>query len=215
MKKVLLLSLSVLLVMMSGCQSASQFYGAATGASLGGVFGSAIGGLTGGPRGHDRGVIAGMLIGGAVGALATAPKTDKVETRTSDYYGDYNSKDYQQNAYGPYASVGIENMRFVDENGDNCIGAGEHSYLVFEIRNYGDDYVYDIAPVISVSGTKQIYLSPTAIISELAPGKAVRYKADVVATKKLKNGVADFSVSFSDGNTLYTLSSFQLTTRSN
>ena len=93
------------------------------------------------------------------------------------------------------------------------IDAEEHSKIVFDIRNTGDEYVYNIAPVITVSGTKQIYLSPTAIVSELAPGRAVRYQAHVVATRKLKNGVADFSVGFSDGKKLYTITSFQLRTR--
>ncbi|MBQ3960271.1 MAG: hypothetical protein II683_00600, partial [Muribaculaceae bacterium] len=75
------------------------------------------------------------------------------------------------------------------------------------------DFIYDIAPVITVSGTKEIYLSPTAIISELGPGKAVRYTAELVATRKLKNGYADFSIGFSNGNELYTVRSFQLRTR--
>ena len=214
MKKTVLIALSAALILLNSCQSASQFYGAATGASLGGMFGSAIGGITGGPRGHSKGTLAGMLIGGALGAIATAPKTDNGNYRSSDYVNDYQTKDYQQNnSYSPYADVAIENLRYIDATGDNYIDGGDHNYLVFEIRNYGTEYVYDIAPVITVTGTKHILLSPTAIISEIAPGKAVRYKADLVATDKLKNGNADFSIAFSDGNRLYTMSSFQLATR--
>ena len=66
--------------------------------------------------------------------------------------------------------------------------------------------------MITVSGTKQIYLSPTAIVKELAPGKAVRYQSEIVATTKLKNGMADFSIGLTDGDKLYTLRSFQLRT---
>ena len=80
------------------------------------------------------------------------------------------------------------------------------------MRNTGRDYVDDIAPVITVSGTKEIFLSPTAIVKELGPGKAVRYQSEVVATNKLKNGTADFSIGFSNGDQLYTLRSFQLRT---
>ena len=191
----------------------NQFYGTATGASLGGMFGSAIGGMADGPRGSDLGTVVGMAVGGIIGAAATAPKTDDGNYRSSDYYYEYGMDDYRQNnAYSPYASIDIEEMRFVDENNNRALDAGEHAKLVFIIRNTGRDYAYDIAPVITVSGTKQIYLSPTAIVKELAPGKAVRYQSEIIATNKLKNGSADFSIGFSDGDKIYTLRSFQLRT---
>ena len=215
MKKIAIVMLGLALTL-SSCTTTSQFYGAATGASLGGLFGSAIAGITGGRHGHNVGTLAGMAIGGVLGAAATAPKTEDGNYRTSDYYGDYESGDYRQNnSYSPFAKLEIENMRLIEEDDWNngMIDAEEHSKIVFDIRNTGDEYVYNIAPVITVSGTKQIYLSPTAIVSELAPGRAVRYQAHVVATRKLKNGVADFSVGFSDGKKLYTITSFQLRTR--
>lgn len=213
MKKTILAALGAALIMMTSCESASQFYGVATGASVGGMFGSAIGSISGGWRGSNTGRLAGMVIGGAIGAAATAPKANK-ESRTSDYYNGYDYGDYHQNnAYSPYSSINIENIRLVETINNNCIDANEHAKLIFDIRNMGDEYVYDIAPVITVSGTKQIYLSPTAIVSELGPGRAVRYQAEVVATKKLKNGVADFNISFSNGDQLYTVSSFQIRTR--
>ena len=200
-------------MMLSSCQSMSQFYGMTTGASIGGMFGSAIGGMADGPRGSDMGTVVGMAIGGIIGAAATAPKTDDGNYRSSDYYYDYDMDDYRQNnAYSPYVNIEIEELRFVDENNNRALDANEHAKLVFIIRNTGRDYVYDIAPVITVSGTKQIYLSPTAIVKELAPGKAVRYQSEIIATRKLKNGMADFSIGFSDGDRLYTQRSFQLRT---
>ena len=214
MKKTVFVALTATALLLSSCQSMSQFYGATTGASIGGMFGSAIGGVLDGPRGSDLGTVAGMAIGGIIGAAATAPKTDDGNYRSSDYYYDYGVDDYRQNnAYSPYANIEIENLRFVDENNSNTLDAEEHAKLVFIIRNTGRDYVYDIAPVITVSGTKEIYLSPTAIVKELAPGKAVRYQSEVIATRKLKNGTVDFSIGFSDGDKLYTLRSFQLRTR--
>lgn len=177
------------------------------------MFGSAIGGIADGPRGSDLGTVVGMAIGGMIGAAATAPKTDDGNYRSSDYYYDYDMDDYRQNnAYSPYANIEIEELRFVDENNNRALDADEHAKLVFIMRNTGRDYIYDIAPVITVSGTKQIYLSPTAIVKELAPGKAVRYQSEIVATKKLKNGMADFSIGLTDGDKLYTLRSFQLRT---
>jgi hypothetical protein len=211
MKKTVFATLVATTLLMSSCQSVGQFYGAATGASIGGMFGSAIGGITDGPRGSDLGTVVGMAVGGIIGAAATAPKTDDGNYRSSDYYYDYDRDDYRQNnAYSPYANLEIADMRFVDDNNNRAIDAGEHAKLVFIIRNTGRDYVYDIAPVITVSGTKQIYLSPTAIVKELGPGKAVRYQAEMIATNKLKNGTADFSIGFSDGDQIYTMRSFQL-----
>ena len=213
MKKTVFVGLVATALLLSSCQSMGQFYGAATGASLGGMFGSAIGGIADGPRGHDLGTVVGMAVGGMIGAAASAPKTDDGNYRSSDYYYEYGTDDYRQNnGYSPYASLDIEEMRFVDENNNRALDAEEHARLVFIIRNTGRDYVYDIAPVITVSGTKEIYLSPTAIIKELAPGKAVRYQSEVIATRKLKNGTADFSIGFSDGDKLYTMRSFQLRT---
>ena len=213
MKKIAFVTLVAIALMMSSCQSMNQFYGAATGASIGGMFGSAIGGISDGPRGSDLGTVVGMAVGGIIGAAATAPKTDDGNYRSSDYYYDYDMDDYRQNnAYSSYANIEIAEMRFVDENNNRALDAQEHAKLVFIIRNTGRDYVYDIAPVITVSGTKEIYLSPTAIVKELGPGKAVRYQSEIIATKKLKNGTADFSIGLSDGDKLYTLRSFQLRT---
>ncbi len=213
MKKTVFVALTATALLMSSCQSMNQFYGAATGASIGGMFGSAIGGIADGPRGSDMGTVFGMAIGGIIGAAATAPNTDDGNYRSSDYYYDYDDDDYRENnAYSPYASIEIADLRFVDENNNRALDADEHAKLVFIIRNTGRDYVYDIAPVITVTGTKEIFLSPTAIVKELAPGKAVRYQSEIIATKKLKNGTADFSIGFSDGDKLYTLRSFQMRT---
>ena len=212
-KKTIFAGLITSILMLSSCQSMHQFYGVTTGASLGGMFGSAIGGIADGPRGSDLGTVVGMAVGGIIGAAATAPKTDDGNYRSSDYYYDYDRDDYRQNnAYSPFVNIEIEEVRFVDQNNNRALDANESAKLVFIIRNTGRDYVYDIAPVITVTGTKEIYLSPTAIVKELGPGKAVRYQSELIATKKLKRGTADFSIGLSDGDKLYTLRSFQLRT---
>ena len=212
-KKTVFAGLLVSALMMSSCQSMNQFYGATTGASIGGIFGSAIGGMADGPRGSDMGTVVGMAIGGIIGAAATAPKTDDGNYRSSDYYYEYGMDDYRQNnAYSPYVNIEIAELRFVDENNNHALDANEHAKLVFIMRNMGRDYVYDIAPVITVSGTREIYLSPTAIVKELGPGKAVRYQSEIIATRKLKNGTAAFSIGLSDGDKLYTMRSFELRT---
>lgn len=212
MKKIILASLAVIMMAGSSCSSSQQFYGAATGASVGGLFGSTIGGIMGGWRGHDVGRLAGMVIGGAVGAAVTAPKTDNGEYSTSRYPSN-NEGGYYENSYeSPFADISIDNLRFYDQDNNYTLQANEHAQLEFEIRNNGNTTVYDIAPVITVTGTKHIYLSPTAIVSELGPGKAVRYKAEVVGARKLGNGTAEFNISLSDGNQMYMMRSFQLNT---
>ena len=213
MKKTAFVALMATALLLSSCQSFHQFYGVTTGASIGGMFGSAIGGLADGPRGSDLGTVVGMAVGGMIGAAATAPQTEDGNYRSSDYYYEYERDDYRQNnSYSPFANIEIEELRFVDENNNGALDADEHARLVFIMRNTGRDYVYDIAPVITVSGTKEIFLSPTAIVKEMAPGKAVRYQSEVIATKKLKNGKADFSIGFSDGDKLYIMRSFQMRT---
>lgn len=209
-KSILTIALSAM-ILTTSCSTSEQFYGAMTGASLGGLFGSAIGGISDGRRGSDVGTLVGMAIGGALGAAATTPKNDN--NRTSDYYNGYGKDDYyQNNSNSPYSNIVIEDIRFFDSNGNNSIDAGERAKLSFIVRNVGNVYMYDLAPVITVSGTKHIYLSPTAIISGLAPGKAVRYQAEVFATDKLKTGNAGFSIGMSDGNRLYTIDSFSIRT---
>ena len=212
MKKIILATLATILLVGSSCSSSQQFYGTMTGASVGGLFGSTIGGIMGGWRGHDAGRLAGMVIGGAVGAAVTAPKTDNGEYSTSNYPSDRQGGYYDNNYDSPFADLSIDNLRFIDSNNSRSLEADERAQLSFEVRNHGNRTIYDIAPVITVTGTKHIYLSPTAIISELAPGAAVRYTAEVVGGHKLKNGEAEVNISFSDGNQLYMMRSFQLRT---
>lgn len=199
-------------MILSSCSSAQQLYGTTAGASLGGMFGSTLGGIMGGWRGHDAGKLAGMVIGGVVGAAATAPKTDKGNYSTSQCASN-DAPAYYENSYGsPFADLTVDNIRFIDDNNSRSLEAGEHATLVFEIRNDGTEAIYDIAPVITVTGTKHINLSPTTIINELKPGAAVRYKAEVIAGKKLGNGVVDFTICLSDGRNLYMATSFQMNT---
>ena len=216
-------------LLLSSCASSEQFYGTMAGSTTGGLFGSVVGGITGGWRGHETGQLAGMLIGGAVGAAATAPKThkEKTVTRAEDYgYADvdaYNRHERRGNERTLSGSrveqveqelqaLSIENLCFIDENHNHAIDAGEHSQIQFEVRNNGRKPMYHVTPVLSVQDNKRILVSPSAIIASIAPGKAVRYTANVYAKPSLKNGVANFALGFMDGNLVYTERTFQLNT---
>ncbi|MBP5628242.1 MAG: hypothetical protein J6W50_00630 [Bacteroidaceae bacterium] len=220
MKKLSIFAISAALLF-SSCETSDQFGAAAGGGILGGIFGSAIGGLMGGHRGADAGAAIGIIAGAAMGAASAAPK----ERGTSDY--DYTTDTYNRHSKVVYSSRGedadrmgrefakveIQNLRFVDRNNNQAIDAGENSKIVFEVKNNGSHTIYDIAPIISVRGTKHIIISPTAVISYIDAGQAVRYTAEVYGKRQLRNGVAEFTISFAKGDYLYNMTSFQLATR--
>ena len=203
------------------------------GSSLGGIFGSSIGGIMDGPRGADAGRALGMIIGGAAGAAATAPKQQKqtqvgrydeyTQERSVDEYNRRSSSvnrrsatiDRQTGISVPdgYEALQIEDLRFMDQNNDHRLNANERAKLVFEIRNTGSRTLYNVAPVVDVSDSKHILISPTAIVGSIAPGKAVRYTAELYAKKNLKNGNAQFRISFAQGKVLYTVRRFELRTQ--
>lgn len=220
MKRLSIFAISAALLF-SSCETSDQFGAAAGGGILGGIFGSAIGGLMGGHRGADAGAAIGIIAGAAMGAASAAPK----ERGTSDY--DYTTDTYNRHSKVVYSSRGedadrmgrefakveIQNLRFVDRNNNQAIDAGENSKIVFEVKNNGSHTIYDIAPIISVRGTKHIIISPTAVISYIDAGQAVRYTAEVYGKRQLRNGVAEFTISFAKGDYLYNMTSFQLATR--
>ena len=175
----------------------------------------------GGPRGADAGAAIGIIAGATMGAAAAAPK----ERGRTDY--DYTTDTYNRHSKVVYSSRGedadrlgrefakveIQNLRFIDGNNNQAIDAGENSKIAFEVKNNGSHTIYDIAPVISVNGTKHIVISPTAVISYIDAGQAVRYTAEVYADRKLRNGTAEFTISFAKGDYLYNMTTFHLATR--
>lgn len=208
---------------LSGCQSSSQFQGLYMGSVLGGVFGSSIGGIMGGRRGSDAGSAVGMIIGGAAGAAAMTPKSKSEKGMNSqvdevDEYNRHSSKKSSSsvavNVPEELKSLEIENLRFIDANNNHCINAGERGQLVFEIHNVGNVAANNVAPVITVSGTKYILVSPTAIVSRIGPGHSVRYTAELYAKPRLRQRMADFQIGFAYGDKyVYTVRTFQLTTQ--
>lgn len=214
MKKIFV-SLLTAMTMMSSCTSYNQMNGVFSGSMLGGIFGSSIGGLMDGPRGHDAGQLMGMVIGGAAGAAVTTP-------RKATKYDDYDTYGRTKRSAATtisesqmtreYDNLSIENLRFIDKNNNQAIDAGENAKIIFELKNNGSSTLYNITPVLGVSDNKRIMISPTAIIASLAPGRSVKYTAEVFGQKNLKNGIADFSIGFAKGDMVYTVREFQLNT---
>lgn len=220
MRKLGLLFIAGCLIL-SSC-SYQQFGAAATGSSLGGMFGSSIGGLMSGYRGHNIGTVAGMTAGAAIGIAATSkqnkPAQKAPEPEYYDEYENYESyeprtskKQRSRSGHNELSALSIERIHFADENNNHYLEPNEHASLVMAIYNRGNHTLYNIAPQITCNN-KRICISPTAIVSELAPGQGFRYRAEVVASGKLKEGETVFEIGFENGEEKITKKTFQIRT---
>lgn len=92
-------------------------------------------------------------------------------------------------------SVIIRNARFIDQNQDGILMAGEQCQVTFEIMNYTRHTLYDVQPMVDdVTGNKNIHISPNLHVESIAPNSGVRYTATILADKKLKDGTATIRV---------------------
>lgn len=133
--------------------------------------------------------------------------------QSSEYTGDYTAtrpKDVTESVrYDGLESrprraatpLEVRNARFVDDNQDRTLTAGELSKVIFEVYNRSDEAVYDVQPmVVETTGNRQVKISGTIHVERIMPGKGVRYTAMVKAGKRLKNGVLTFRVYAVSGN---------------
>lgn len=210
-------------LMLTGC-SYNQFGATATGSGLGGMFGSAIGGLVGGPRGSDIGTVVGMVSGGVTGAAVSgaieqnrttrrqAPeRTSADDVYAADGVSYSRAKTYTPQSSSHWQALDVTNVQYADHNDNHALDAGEEAYITFEIHNTGNAPIYDVAPRVSCSD-KAVSISPVAIISSIAPGQGVRYKAAVVAGRRLHKGEALFKVTFGTGQDAYVARTFRIAT---
>lgn len=203
-----------------------QMQGTMVGGTLGAVFGSSIGGLMNGPRGSDAGTAIGMAVGAVVGNAVTAPRDGNKNGRDDrqqrdDVYGDYDNEAPQSYGNGQrYAEeekvegLSIKNIRFIDENGNQMLEKGEKAKILFEIHNTSDYTHFNVAPVVSCNDPKRIIVSPTAIIANLEPGKAVTYTANILVTQKPHDDEAAFTLAIQEGAKRSVFKQFTLRTSS-
>ncbi|MCI2079673.1 MAG: hypothetical protein LKK01_01745 [Prevotella sp.] len=131
----------------------------------------------------------------------------------SDYTGNYSAQ--QPTTAMPSASsvedlasslsytpaLEIRNARFVDDNQDKVLNAGEVCKVIFEVYNRGNQALYDIQPtVVETTGNRHIFISPSIHVEKLMPGKGIRYTAIVKADNRLKKGMAKICASVVQGN---------------
>lgn len=141
---------------------------------------------------------------------------------SSDYTGDYSAQQPEVNyptstasgnlTYSP--SLEVRNARFVDDNQDGKLNAGEVSKIIFEVRNTGNNVATDVVPtVVEMTGNSHIYVSPSIHIEQIGPGRGIRYTAMVKADSRLRRGTAKFCVSVLQGDrTISKITEFNIPT---
>lgn len=95
----------------------------------------------------------------------------------------------------------ISNIRFIDNNGDGILQAGETAKITFEIRNRSRHNIRDVRPmVVETTGNRYVMVSPGIEVESIAPGSGIKYTASVMAMKRLKAGELLFLLSTLYGN---------------
>ena len=95
----------------------------------------------------------------------------------------------------------ISNIRFIDNNGDGILQAGETAKITFEIRNRSRHNIRDVRPmVVETTDNRYVMVSPGIEVESIAPGSGIKYTASVMATKRLKAGELLFQLSTLFGN---------------
>ena len=93
----------------------------------------------------------------------------------------------------------IHNIRFVDDNRDHVISSNESSKVIFEIMNEGDRTAYNVVPVVAeTTGMKRIYISPSVMIEQIAPGDGMKYTASINAGERIKTGSVNIRIAVAD-----------------
>ncbi|MDD3040788.1 glycine zipper family protein [Bacteroides sp.] len=215
-KQVTVILLSALIL--SGCASGRMgnpgaiMAGATIGGSLGGSIGGLIGdnnhGWRGGYRGSAIGNIVGTIAGAAIGNALTTPRQEPLEEyayvpEVREVYDKPQAKSnkIRPQIQRPLPQLKLHKIRFIDDNRNHVIDAGESSKIIFEVMNEGKTPVYDIVPIVETVGkVKNIGISPSVMVEEILPGEGIRYTATIYAGSKLKDGEITFRVAVSDEN---------------
>ena len=89
------------------------------------------------------------------------------------------------------SNLEIRHARLLDASRDGILTRGEEARMVFEIYNNSSKPIYRVQPsVAEVTGNKHIHISENILVESIAPGKGVRYTANIKADSYLRNGEA-------------------------
>lgn len=93
------------------------------------------------------------------------------------------------------SNLEIRHARLLDANRDGVLTRGEEARVVFEVYNNSSKPAYRVLPsVIEVTGNKHIHISENILVESIAPGKGIRYTANVKADSYLRDGEAVFQI---------------------
>lgn len=180
------------------------------GASIGGTLGSAIGGLVGennhgwrgGYRGSAIGTIVGTIAGAAIGNAVSTPRQQDdefIEIIERKKQPTTIPRKHQRPVSN--AELKIRNVRFIDANRNHVIDAGESSKVIFEVVNEGRTVIRNVVPIVEeTTEMRNLYISPSVMIEQVAPGEGIRYTAMITAGEKLKTGEAVIRVAIAENN---------------
>ena len=149
--------------------------------------GSAIGSVVGS--------IAGAAIGGAISEAQSKAQP------TQEYVEVIEQRPRAPKTSSSINGLRISNIRFIDDSRSQTINADENSKLIFDIVNESNRTVYNVVPVVEeITGNKQISISPSTMISQIAPGAGMRYTAHIYAGKKLRSGQVSLRIILTDSS---------------
>ncbi|WP_418697738.1 glycine zipper family protein [Bacteroides sp.] len=178
-----------------GAVLAGAAIGGNVGSAIGGLIGDSNGGWRGGYRGSAIGSIIGTVAGAAIANAATAPKKQEEYS----YRIEPSPRAGRQEMPSAVGYLRIHNIRFIDDSRDHVINSNEHCKVIFEIVNEGDRTAYNVVPIVAeTSGMKRIYISPSVMIEQMAPGDGMKYTASIHAEERIKTGNITLHIAVSD-----------------
>ena len=200
-------------ILLTSCGTSGQMQGnpnpnaMAAGAMVGGSMGSLIGGVVGsnnngwwgGRRGSAIGTVVGSIAGAAIGGAVSSAQSKAQSTQ--EYVEVVEKRPRAPRVTSNISGLRISNIRFIDESHSQTINADENSKLIFDIVNESNRTVYNVVPVVEeLTGNKQISISPSTMIGQIAPGAGMRYTAHIYAGKRLHNGQVSLRIILTDSN---------------
>ena len=114
------------------------------------------------------------------------------------------SQSYGVNSASKFSSgpaLMIRNAAIYEDQRDGVLTRGEKCSVIFEIVNNSNEPVFDVIPLVDeLTGNKHIHISPNMRVESIAPHKAIRYTATLVADRGLRNGQIEVRVGVAQGN---------------
>lgn len=225
MRKNIIMTLAASSLLLTSCFTYG-LSGTSTGAIIGGTMGSIIGGNStdswnGSQIGGMIGTIAGAAVGGAIEHQVMEERANTRSNNDQQQDNVYSQQAPQQNqqpqtrgngsgiGQGTYVAVSqpaltLDDFRFIDENNNGVIDAGETCRISFRIDNGSDRDMLNVRPTVDLlDNTKRISLGAAKTIDRIDAHGSVIYTIPFRAASRLKNGNASFRIYTQNGDGTY------------